>query len=200
MAEKARNRFRTVPIEKTAFSLFIDKSPLSLPLNYKLEVNENPRQLEKDQVVRLLNVLAERIYLASYDFDIGANKLEERLRKGEIIPEGHLRAVRISREEILYNVVRYVRELVKQYFLMRGQVVEDTELFQRKFPEELWSLTGKLIQNIANLPVWVNKHLSGTVFGGKQDHDYWKLIFETGRDRGGVQVLAKPLNLNELIL
>lgn len=186
-------------IEKTAFSLFINKKPLSLPLSYRLEVAENPRQLEKEQVVKLLNVLAEAVYIGKYDFDLGSNKLEERLRKGDMIPEPHLRAVRLSREEVLFNVLRYVRDLVKQYFLMQGRVIEDSELFEQKFTEELWSLTSKLIHNMANLPVWINKHLSGTVFGGKQDHDYWKIIFETGRDRAGATVLAKPLNLKDLI-
>jgi len=37
------------------------------------------------------------------------------------------------------------------------------------------------------------------VFGGKQDHEYWKIIFETGRDGSGQAIRAKPLNLNELI-
>jgi hypothetical protein len=81
----------------------------------------------------------------------------------------------------------------------RGSVIEDSELFEQKFPEELWGLLSKLVTSVANLPVWVNKQLSGTVFGGKQDHDYWKIIFETGRDRAGQAVLAKPLNLKDLI-
>ncbi len=186
-------------IEKTAFSLFIRKTPLSLPIGFKVEVGENPRQLEKDQVVRLFNILAKFIYVSSYDFDIGANKVEERLRKSEPISESHLRAVRLSREEVFYNVLRYVRELVKQYFLMRGQVIEDSELFQNKFSEELWSLIEKLIGNICQLPLWANKQLSATVFGGKQTHEYWKVIFDTGRDPAGTAVLARALNLNELI-
>ena len=187
-------------IEKTFFSLFINKSPLSLPLNFRLEVSENPRQLEKDQIVRLINKFAERLYIGGYDFDIGSNKVEERLRKGAMIPEAHLKAVRMSREEVLYNLLRYVKNLIMRYFLLRGQVVDDAELFQRKFPEDLWLLITKLIENLISLPVWINKQLSGTVFGGKQDHEYWKLIFETGRDRSNVQVLAKPLNLDELII
>lgn len=163
-------------------------------------MSENPRQLEKEQVVKLLNILAERIYVGKYDFDLGSNKLEERLRKGDVvIPDHHLRAVRLSREEVLYNVLRYVRDMVKQFFLVQGRVIEDAELFQQRFPEQLWGLLSKLVQAIANLPVWVNKQLSGTVFGGKQDHEYWKIIFETGKDRAGQAVLAKPLNLNELI-
>ena len=47
--------------------------------------------------MRLLNIFAEKVYIGKYDFDLGANKLEERLRKGDLIPEPHLRAVRLSR-------------------------------------------------------------------------------------------------------
>lgn len=186
-------------IEKTLFSLFIRQTPMHIPLNWKIEIGENPRQLEKAQIINLANLLAKQFYIGFYDFDIGANKVEDKLRRGENIPDPHLRAVRISREEILYNVLRYVRDLVKQYYLMRGEVIEDVELFQRAFPEELWGMIGKMLVNIKNLPLWVNHELSATVFGGKKDHEYWKIIFETGRDRSGIQVLAKPLNLLELI-
>jgi len=77
--------------------------------------------------------------------------------------------------------------------------IEDEELFEHKFPEELWSLINKLLGKLASLPLWVNKTLSGTVFGEKRDHEYWKNSFENGRDLGGQQVLAKPLNLQELV-
>lgn len=186
-------------IEKTAFSLFIRKEPLSTPINQGLEVEENPRQLEKAQIVRLLNILAERIYIGSYDLDIGANKLEERLRKLEVIPPYHLRAVRMSREEVLYNVMRFVRDIVRRHFLMAGKSIDDSDLFERRFPDDLWGAIDRLIVNLAALPVWVNTQISSTVFGGKQDHEYWKVIFETGKDRAGVQVLAQPLNLDDLV-
>jgi len=186
-------------IEKTFFSLFIRQTPMQIPMNYGLEVGENPRQLEKAQIIRLSNILAKTFFIGSYDFDIGANKVEDKLRRGENVPDLHLRAVRVSREEVLYNMLRYVRDLVKQYYLLRGEVIEDVELFQRAFPEELWGMIEKLLKNIGSLPLWVNHQLSGTVFGGKQDHEYWKIIFETGKDRSGIHVLAKALNLLELI-
>jgi hypothetical protein len=186
-------------IEKALFPLFIRQSPMQVPLNLNLEVGENPRQLEKYQIVRLANLLASVFYTGFYDFDIGANKVEDKLRRGEVVPDFHLRAVRVSREEVLYNILRYVRDLAKQYFLMRGQVIEDVELFQHKFTEELWGMIERMLSNIAALPLWVNHQLSGTVFGGKQDHEYWKIVFETGIDRSGIRVLAKPLNLNDLI-
>jgi hypothetical protein len=82
---------------------------------------------------------------------------------------------------------------------MRGEIIEDDELFEHKFPLELWGLIRKLVKNLATLPLWVNHSLSATVFGGKQNYDFWKAIFDTGKTQAGQQVLAKPLNLDDLI-
>src|SRR5688572_5646667 len=98
------------------------------------------------------------------------------------------------REEVVYGWLRYVHNLIKRYYLMRGEVIEDDELFEHKFSPELWGLIRKLIKNLAALPLWVNHSLSATVFGGKQNYDFWKTIFDTGKTQAGQQALAKPLN------
>lgn len=186
-------------IEKTFFSSFIQKEPLLTPMNLRLEIGENPRELEKEQLVKLMNIIAEEIFEGQYDFDLGTDKIEEKIRKGENIPEGHLKATRLSKEEVIYNWLRYLHQLIKRYYLMSGQVIEDDELFERKFSPDLWGLIRNLIRNLAALPLWVNHSLSATIFGGKQNYDFWKIIFETGKSQSGQQVLAKPLNLDELI-
>ncbi|MBS7635810.1 HNH endonuclease [Candidatus Bathyarchaeota archaeon] len=189
-------------IEKTFFTFFINKEPLETPLSYKLEVGENPRQLEKEQLIKLMNMFAEEILIGKYDVDIGSAKIEEKLRKGENIPDNHLRAIRLTREEVLYNILRYVRDCIKRYFLLAmGKSVEDKELFQYKFPEQLWGHIRKVIQNIANMPLWINRDtgLSSAIFGGKQSYDYWKTLFDTGKTPQGVAVLPKGLSLDELL-
>jgi hypothetical protein len=170
-----------------------------VPMNFRLEIGENPRDLEKQQIVKLMNIIAEEIFEGQYDFDFGTDKIEEKLRKGENIPDGHLRATRMSKEEVIYNWLRYVHQLIKRFYLMDGKVIDDDELFERKLSQELWNLIRKLIKNLAALPVWVNPAVSSTVFRGKQDNDFWKLIFDTGKTEAGQQVLAKPLNLDDLI-
>jgi hypothetical protein len=79
-------------IEKTFFSTFIRKDPFFTPMNLRLEIGENPR--EKQQLVELMNIIAEEIFEGQYDFDLGTDKVEEKIRKGENIPDGHLRATR----------------------------------------------------------------------------------------------------------
>jgi len=175
---------------------------MNVPLSYKLEIGENPRQLEKEQLRRLMNILAEEVLINKYDFDIGSYKIEEKLRKGEEIPEDHLRAIRLTREEVLYNILRYVRDCIKRYYLMNeGRVIEDRELFQHKFPEILWNHIRNVIRNISSLSLWVNKNsaISSALFGGKQTYDFWKQIFETGSTPSGFQVLPKGLTLDELL-
>ena len=140
-------------------------------MNLRIEIGENPRDLEKQQLVQLMNIIAEEIFEGQYDFDLGTDKVEEKIRKGENIPDGHLRATRMSREEVVYGWLRYVHNLIKRYYLMRGEIIEDDELFEHKFSPELWGLIRKLIKNLAALPLWVNHSLSATVFGGKQNYD-----------------------------
>jgi len=35
----------------------------------------------------------------------------------------------------------------------------------------------------------VDKNLSSTVFGAKQNRDFWKRVFETGKTQSGARVL-----------
>jgi hypothetical protein len=87
----------------------------------------------------------------------------------------------MSREEVVYGWHRYVHSLIRRYFLMRGEIIEDDELFEHKFSPGLWGLIRRLITNLAALPLWVNHGLSATVFGGKQNYDFWKTILDTGK-------------------
>lgn len=186
-------------VERSFYSFFIYQDALSTTLDYREQEGENPRQLEIEQIVSLMNVIAERIYIGQYDPTIGTGKIENKVQSGESIPPGHLRAYRMSKEEILYNWLRLIKQVVIQYFLMQGSMVDERRLFQSRFPAKLWERLERLVNSLAGLPVWVNTALSETVFGGKQNNDYWKHIFETGQTSGGQQVLAGPINLMKMI-
>jgi hypothetical protein len=70
-----------------------------------------------------MNIIAEEIYTGKFDPAIGTHRIENRIQKGEKIPEDHLRAYRLSREEILYNWLKYVQQIVKFYFIMLGKPI-----------------------------------------------------------------------------
>lgn len=186
-------------IEKTFYSFFIFQELLETPLDYRIEEGENPREFEKNQILKLMNIIAEEIYVGKFDPAIGCHKIENRIQKGEKIPLDHLRAYRLSREEIIYTWLKYIQQIVKNYFIMLGNPINEDRLFQYKFPPPLWDRVRSFIKNLKQLPVWVNVDLSLSVFGGKQTYEYWQTIFETGKSPQNQQVLAEPLNLMEMI-
>jgi len=146
-----------------------------------------------------MNLIAHEIYTDKFDLEIGTDKIENSLQKGKDYPHDHLRAFRMSKEEIVYNWLSYVGQIARTYFIMLGKPDPQERLFQYPFPEQVWDNIAKFLRNLVDLPLWVNRDLSETVFGGKQNNNFWKTVFETGRTPQSMQVLAQPLNLIEMI-
>lgn len=186
-------------IEKTFYSFFIFGDALETPLNHLMEENENPRELEKEQILKLMNIIAEKIYVGRYDPAIGTARIENRIQKGGDVPEAHLCAYRVSREEILYSWLRFVRQIVQNYFITTGKPIQENKLFQYRFPEPLWDSIENFIVNLTKMPLWVNRELSSSVFGGKQNYEYWQTIFESGKTPQDQQVLPSSINLMKMI-
>ncbi len=199
-AGKAHEKpFSYSTIEKTFYSKFIGSSMLETPWNYRSEQGENPRTIEVAQVVRLMSLIADKICVGKYDEEIGTSKLENKVQKGEDIPEKHLRAFRMAKEEILYCWINYIGKIIENHFLMLGRVVDNQRLFQYPFPEQLWTNIGNFIDNLARLPMWINRDASLTIFGGKQTYSFWQTIFESGVSPTGHKAMPTGINIMEMI-
>jgi hypothetical protein len=186
-------------IEKTFFSFFIYQEVLETPIDHLADQGENPREIERSQILKLMNIVAEELYIDKFDDGIGTDKLENRLRKGDQIPLPHLTAFRMSKEEVVYNWLSFLKQIASQYFIMQGIPDPGAKLFQVPFPEQVWENMRKFLRSLSALPVWVNIELSDSVFGGKQNNSHWKAIFETGKTPQGMQILAQPINLIEML-
>lgn len=110
----------------------------------------------------------------------------------------HVRAFRMAKEEIMYNWLKYLSQIVQSHFISQGHPVDEKKLFQYEFSDTLWTNIRNYVKNLSLLPLWTNNTLSATVFGGKQNYQFWHTIFTTGSSPQGVKVLAQPLNLLEL--
>jgi len=186
-------------VERTFFAEFLYMKVIESPIGQGVERGDNPRFVERDQMVRLMNLFADIFFVGQWDPELGGHKLENRVQKGEQIPEHHLRAWRTAREEILATVLSYVRLVVEHYYALVGEAIDKDRLMQHKLPDALWQRVEAFLKRLREFPCWVDKNLSITVFGAKQNRDFWAHVFKTGKTPAGVGVLAKPLEIIEMI-
>lgn len=187
-------------VEKTFYSFFISNDALETNIDYKLEEGKNPRDLEKKQIVRLMNILADKILIGKYDFDLGTNRIENKIQQGETIDWNHVVGYRMMKEEILYAWLHYILDIITLFYVNMGvPVTGRNNFFQEELPDQLWTNIENYINNLINLPLWKNKELSSTIFGGKQNYAFWQTIFTKGISPTGEKVLAKPINVTEMI-
>ena len=186
-------------IERTFFRELLHKRALDIAIDKGMESGTNPRVLERDQMVRVMNILADVFFVGKWDPEITGYRLESKVQGGEKVPEHHLRAWRIAREEVLANVMRWVRLVIENYFAYTGKMVHTDRLLHVPLPDELWRRIERFLKNMAGLPCWFDHNLSTTVFGPKQNLDFWEKVFATGKAPNGITILAKPLELTQMI-
>ena len=186
-------------VEKTFFAEFLYKQALDTPIAFGMDRGDNPRIIERDQLVRLMSLYADTFFVGQWDPDLGGRRLEARLQKGEVIAEGHLRAWRVTREEILATIMKHVRLVIEHYFAVNGMPIEKDRLMQHRLPEDVWARVETFLRRLSGLPAWIDKSLSNTVFGAKQNRDFWTEVFRTGKSTTGVQVFTGPINVIDMM-
>ncbi len=188
--------------DKTILSTFTsNKFILKTPIEFKTDEGLNPREMEINQIIKLLNILADNIYINKFKPEIGVNRIERKIidKKDTDITDEHLIAYRISKEEIMHNWLQYLKAVIKAYFTNMGKIINEEEIFQHQFDEQLWKNIDNFVKNLQQLPLWKDRGMASTVFAGKNTYDYWKTIFDTSKTPDNAIVLAKPLNFMEMI-
>jgi hypothetical protein len=187
-------------IERTFFKELLYKKALDTSLDEGMEQGTNPRLLEREQMIRVMNLFANVFFVGHWDPDLGGRQIETKVQTGEKVPEYHLRAWRIAREEVLANVLRWVRLVIENYFAYMGQPLPSDRLLHVRLPDELWRRVERFLVNVSNLPCWIDRNLSNTVFGPKQNAGYWEKVFTTGKSPDGlVRILTQPLDIPRMI-
>lgn len=188
--------------DKTILSSFVSSNlVLKTPIDSKIDEGLNPRELEINQIVIILNILAENIYMNKFLPEVGTARIEKKIidKKDTEITDEHLIAYRISKEEILYNWLQYLKNVITNYFSNTGKMFEEEKIFQTLFDDQLWINIENFVKNLSQLPLWKDRSMASTIFSGKNNYDYWKEIFKTGRSLDGAVVLANSLNFIKMI-
>ncbi len=75
----------------------------------------------------------------------------------------------MAKEEILHCWLKSISQIIHHHFIYGGKPFDRDRAFQHVFPTQLWTNITNFIQNLATLPLWVNRAASSTVFGTKNN-------------------------------
>ena len=181
----------------SAFYQLLYKRVLSSPMDE--DADSNPRDLERSQMVQLMNIFADVFIAGHWDSEVGGNRLENRVTQGEDIPPYHLRAWRVTRQPVAHNIIRWVHLVIHHHFALNGQQVETDKLLQNRFPPKLWENLEAFLTNLSRLPCWTDTKMSATVFAANRTQTYWESVFKNGTAPDSLVVLAKGLNIVEMM-
>lgn len=189
-------------VDKVIYAKFCNsKFILNQPLNAGDDTGTNPRELEISQIVRIMNIMAEEIYLGKFDTAIGTNKIEDKILKGQAakITDDHLIAYRMSKEEVLQSWIWYVQAIITAYHNNQGIKFDADRMFHTQLDDQIFVNIRNFIKNLRLLPLWKDRAMAATVFSGKKNADYWDKVFKAGNDPSGVPVLANPINFMNML-
>lgn len=110
-----------------------------------------------------------------------------------------MRAFRMAREEVLHTWLRYLKQVVHHFFITIGKPVAEERILQYRLPEGCWNNVRNFVDSLSRLPLWVNRDLSLTAFGGKRNYDYWQSVFETGETPEGSKIMSSGIDLMDMI-
>ena len=161
--------------DKSILSTFVNsKVILNRPIDDKADEGLNPRNLEINQIAKILSIIAETLYINKFQPELGTHRIEQKIadKKDRDITDDHLIAYRISKKEIIHNWIQILKRVISAYFYNMGKMLDDDKIFQTQFDDQLWINLENFVVNLSQLPLWKDRSMATTVFSGKRNYDY----------------------------
>jgi hypothetical protein len=200
--EKTRERQKPISYDsfkKTFMRFFVYRDPSDDPI--APGGSEQPtsylRFEERDNVIRLMNMMAEKALIGKFDLNKGAHKLEDRLSKGEKIPEDHVKAYRIFRPKTFGIWCEVLSGAIKTYLKIKGRLSEknsaEGKIFWCKIIEEDWQQVESMIDRVFNHKLWETKDKTMIEVIGTTKKDIAQSFITEGKI-GDKKVYEPPIN------
>jgi len=201
-AEKTRERQKPISYDafkKTFMRFFVYRDPSDEPI--AIGGSDQPssylRFEERDNVVRLMNMMAEKTLIGKFDLSKGAHKLEDRLRKGEKLPDDHVKAYRVFRPRTFEVWSEVLSGGIKTYLKFKEKLSEkyakEGKIFWCNMTEEDWQQIEKMLDRIFSHKLWETKDKDMIEAIGTTKKDIAQKFITEGKI-GDKKVFEPPIN------
>ncbi|MCJ7544231.1 MAG: HNH endonuclease [Phycisphaerae bacterium] len=199
MPRSIRNPLSYDTLQKTFLDLMIYTRPAREPLDQ----TDRYRRLEKENLVRLMNIFAEEVLAnGRFNLELGIRRMEERLANDpQSVPDSHLRAYRLCRKAAM---VIWTRELKGAIQLLLGTKTRykiagwgERRPLWAEILDEDWQQVRKMIRAIREHKVWgerTNPDIVAAISSTRQKD--WNDILLKGTLPGRQEQLLPPLDQN----
>lgn len=186
-------------LQKTVLDVMLYQKPSK----ETLDQTERYRQLEKENLVRLLNIFVEEVLSnGRFDVDLGVRRMEERLANDpQSVPDSHLRAYRICRKAAMMIWSKELKRAIQ--LLLNTKTRYATAAWSEKRPlwaqvvDEDWQQIRKMVRAIRDHKVWgerTNLDIVAAISSTRQKD--WNDILLRGTLPGRREQLLPPLDQN----
>jgi hypothetical protein len=143
-------------LQKTMLDLMLYQKPAK----ETVDQTEQYRQLEKENLIRLLNIFVEEVLSnGRFDLSVGVRRIEEKLANDpQSVPESHLRAYRICRKAAMMIWCKELKRAIQLLLNMKTRYT--TAAWSEKRPlwskilDDDWQQVRKMIQAVRDHKVW----------------------------------------------
>lgn len=205
-AEKTRERKKPISynsFKKTFVRFFLYNDLADDPIAIAGPDQETGylRFVERDNLIQLMNVMAEKALIGKFNLSKGAHKLEQLLRKSEKIPVEHVKAYRIFRPRVFEIWCEVLSGAVKTYLKIKGRLTEKNasqgKILWCDILEEDWEQIGKMIDKIFDHKIWETKDKDMIEAIGATKKDIAHRFITEGRI-GEKKVFGPPIDTSYL--
>lgn len=186
-------------LQKTMLDMMLYIKPAREPLDQ----TERFRQLEKENLIRLLNIFVEEVLASGrFDLNVGIYRMEEKLANDpQSVPDSHLRAYRICRKAAMVIWCKELKRAIQ--LLLNTKTRYEISSWSEKRPlwaqmlDEDWQQIRRMIRAIRDHKIWGERTSPDVVaaISSTRQKD-WNDILIKGTLPGRREQLLPPLDQN----
>jgi hypothetical protein len=199
----ARSKSKPLSYETVRRALF--NQLLSLrETDTKLDLAIRMRDIERDNLVRLLGLFTDKVLTGKFNLSKGIFKLEEKVSTDPSIRDDHLRAYRICRQAALLVVIGELRGAIRQLLSIRGRYSNGKWSNEGRFlwaemTNDDWAAVAKMLDMVLGHKVWIERNPANTEALQDNRKGSWEEILLNGRLPGASTSVYQPLTSGSLL-
>lgn len=186
-------------VRKAFFNHFLCLNETNAPIDIALKM----RDVERDNLARLLGLFTDKILKGQFDLSKGIYKIEDKLTTDSSIRDPHLRAYRLCRQAPLIVAMRELKQAISQLLSLRERYQDaswdDDQVLWADLTESDWSAIGKMLDVILSHKVWIERSPANSRVLQDNRQLSWDDILLRGTLPGAAEAVYEPLNHSVLL-